>query len=260
MGPRVLFVGAGPGAADLLTFRGAAAIAAADVVVWAASLVNEEVLAHARDGAEIIDSSRLVLEDACAIYDRAKREHLVVARVHSGDPTLYGAIQEQIDHLDRVGIPWEIIPGVSSLAAAAAALGHELTVPHVSQSVLITRLATRTPMPASESVRALAAHGTTMALFLSASRPKALQRELLVGGYPPETPCAVVYRASWPDETVIRCTLGELAARLRAARITKTAIVLIGPALAASGTRSNLYDPSFAHGFRRVSGGVHGEG
>lgn len=259
-GPKVSFVGAGPGAADLITLRGARAIAEADVAVWAASLVNEEVLAHARDGAEIVDSSVLTLEEVIAIYDRAKRDRLAVARVHSGDPTLYGAIQEQIDHLEREGIPWEIVPGVSSLAAAAAALGRELTVPALSQSVVITRLGGRTPMPPGESVRAFAAHGTTMALFLSAARPKALQRELLAGGYAPDTPCAVVYRASWPDEAVMRCRLDELAGCVRASRIHKTALVLVGPTLKATGQRSNLYDPAFGHEFRRpAAGGRRGE-
>ena len=253
--PKVWFIGAGPGAADLLTFRAAAAIAAADVVIWAGSLVSPEVLAHARPGAELLDSSQLTLEQVTALYDRAVAEQLVVARVHSGDPTLYGAIQEQVAECDRRGLPWEIVPGVSSLAAAAAAIGRELTIPGVAQSVVITRLATRTSssMPPRERVRELARSGTTMALFLSCSRPRALQAELEAGGYPPDTPCAVVYRASWPDELVIRCRLAELADRIRAARITKQALVLVGPALADDGGhRSNLYHPAFSHSFRRA--------
>jgi len=255
--PRVWFVGAGPGAADLLTFRGAAAIAAADVVVWAASLVSPDVLAHASPSAELLDSSALTLERVIEVYDRAVAEQLVVARVHSGDPSLYGAIQEQIAECDRRGLPWEIVPGVSSLGAAAAAVGRELTIPGVAQSVVLTRLATRTSssMPAREQVRELARSQATMALFLSCSRPRALQAELEAGGYPPETPCAVVYRASWPDEVVIRCALGSLAERLRAARIHKQALVLVGPALADAGGdrhRSNLYHPAFSHEFRRA--------
>lgn len=255
-GPKVFFIGAGPGASDLITLRGARSIAMADIVVWAASLVSEEILAHAREGAEIFDSSVLTLEDVIEIYRRAQRDRLIVARVHSGDPALYGAIQEQIDRLETAGIAWEIVPGVSSLAAAAAALGHELTVPGVSQSVVITRLGLRTEMPEGESVSAFAAHGTTMALFLSAARPDVLERELLAGGYAPDTPCAIVHRASWPDETVIRCRLDDLATRMRAARIHKTALILVGPAIETGGTRSNLYDPGFSHEFRRrVSGG-----
>lgn len=247
---KVWFVGAGPGAADLLTFRGAAAIGQADIVVWAASLVNPDVLRHAQPGAEIVDSARLALEDIHALYRRAQAQGLLVARVHSGDPSLYGAIQEQIELCERLGLDWEIIPGVSSLGAAAAALGRELTVPEVAQSVIVTRLAARTAMPPRERVRAFAAHGTTMALFLSAARPKRLQDELLAGGYPPETPCAIAYRVSWPDELLIRCRLDELAERLRTARIHKTALILVGQALAASATRSRLYHPSFPHAFR----------
>jgi precorrin-4 C11-methyltransferase len=250
----VWFVGAGPGAADLLTFRGAAAIASADVVVWAGSLVSPDVLVHARRDAELLDSSQLTLEQVTAVYDRAVAEGLKVARVHSGDPTLYGAIQEQIAECDRRGLAWEIVPGVSSLAAAAAAIGHELTIPGVAQSVVLTRLATRTSssVPPHERLRELARSGSTMALFLSCSRPRALQAELEAGGYVPETPCAVVYRASWPDEVVIRCRLAELAVRIRAARISKQALVLVGPALADDGGRSNLYHPAFSHTFRRA--------
>jgi precorrin-4/cobalt-precorrin-4 C11-methyltransferase len=254
--PKVWFVGAGPGAADLLTFRGAAAIAGADVVVWAASLVSPEVLAHASPEAELLDSSALTLEQVVAVYDRAVAEGLVVARVHSGDPTIYGAIQEQIAECDLRDLAWEIVPGVSSLGAAAAAVGRELTIPGVAQSVVLTRLATRTAtsMPPRERVRELARARTTMALFLSCSRPRALQAELEAGGYPPDTPCAVVYRATWPDELVISCQLRSLAERIRDARIHKQALVLVGPALAgAAGRRSNLYHPAFSHEFRRTA-------
>ena len=254
--PKVWFVGAGPGAADLLTFRGAAAIAAADVVVYAGRLVSPDVLVHARAGAEVLDSSEMTLEQVSSVYDRAAAEGLVVARVHSGDPTIYGAVQEQVTECERRGLPWEIVPGVSAMAAAAAVVGRELTVPQVAQSVIITRLATRTSssMPPREQVRDFARFGATMALFLSCSRPKALQAELEAGGYPPDTPCAVVHRATWPDERVIRCRLSELAASVRQARIHKQALVLVGPALADGGTRSNLYDPAFSHEFRRASG------
>jgi precorrin-4/cobalt-precorrin-4 C11-methyltransferase len=250
---RVVFVGAGPGAPDLLTFRAASAIAAADVVVWAASLVNEAIVtAHARPGAEIHDSSVLTLEAVFAIYDRARESNLTVARVHSGDPTLYGAIQEQIDYCDAIGLRREIVPGVSSLAAAAAVLGRELTVPGVAQSVVLTRIAGRTStMPAGESVASFAQHATTMALFLSAGHAKLVQGELLEGGYPPHTPCAIVYRASWPDEVVIRTTVAKLASQLRKARIHKTALILVGPALGPTASRSDLYSPQYGHEFRK---------
>lgn len=248
---KVWFVGAGPGAADLITLRGARIISEADVVIWAASLVHPEILSHASPRAEVLDSSRLTLEQILARYVEAAERAERVARVHSGDPSLYGAIQEQINALQRLGLDWEIVPGVSSLAATAAALGRELTIPEVAQSLIITRLATSTPMPAGEQVRSFARHGTTMALFLSASRPRGLQDELLAGGYPSDTPCAVAYRASWPDQRMLRCSLSELAATIRAARVHQHALVLVGPALAGDGTRSQLYSPGFSHQHRQ---------
>ncbi len=251
MSATVTFVGAGPGAADLLTFRAARVIAAADVVVWAGSLVNAEVLAHARPEAAVLDSSGMTLEEVLALFERAHADGRRVARLHSGDPSLYGAIGEQIAHCERRGIPFEIVPGVSSLGAAAAALGIELTVPHVAQSVILTRLGHRSPMPPNERLVELARHGTTIALFLFASRPEQVQAELLAGGYGPDSACAIVVRATWPDERVLRCRLGELATTVRAARVRKTALLLLGPALDAVATRSNLYHPGFSHGFRR---------
>ena len=252
---KVWFVGAGPGAPDLITLRGARAIAAADVVVWARSLVMEEVLQHASPGAELIESTPLTLEDVLAVYERAIADELVVARVHSGDPAIYGAVQEQIRFCAARGLAYEMVPGVSSVAAAAAALGRELTVPERSQSLILTRRGGRTPMPAGERVEALARHGTTMALFLSAARPRDLQRELLDGGYPPDTACAVVYRASWPDEVVLRCRLDELGDRVRAARIDRQALILVGPGLDDAQTRSHLYHPGYGHRFRRLGAG-----
>jgi precorrin-4/cobalt-precorrin-4 C11-methyltransferase len=187
-----------------------------------------------------------------ALYARAARDGLRVARVHSGDPTLYGALHEQLEACRRLGLTVEIVPGVSSLAGAAAALGQELTVPDVSQTVIVTRRATRTSMPANEQLRELARHGTTMALFLSVRRPRELQAELLDGGYAPATPCAVVYRATWPDELVLRCRLDELGDAIRGARITTQALVLVGPALdaGADAGRSHVYDPGYGHRFR----------
>ena len=248
---KVWFVGAGPGAADLLTLRAAAAISAADIVVWAASLVHEDVLTHAREDAEIVDSAPLTLEQIGEVYERARERGLRVARVHSGDPTLYSAVGEQIRLLDELGIPYEIVPGVSSVAGAAAALGRELTVPERAQSLIVSRREGRSPMPAGERLTELAAHGATMALLLSIGRPVELQADLLEGGYAPDTPCAVVYRASWPDELVLRCPLGELADRVAEAGIERQAIVLVGPGLEDdSSTRSHLYDPAHGHRFR----------
>ena len=249
---KVWFIGAGPGAPDLLTIRGAKLIAEADVVVWARSLVHEGVLEHVRSDAEIIESTTIPLEGVLELYERAVREDLEVARIHSGDPSLWGAVLEQVEFCEELGLDWEIVPGVSSLGAAAASIGRELTVPEVAQSVILTRRASRTPMPNNEDIRAFAAHGTTMAIFLSAARPRPLQEELLEGGYAPDTPCAVVYKASWPDEQVIECRLGELADRIREAGFTRQALVLVGPGLEAAGMRSHLYSPAFSHSFRKA--------
>jgi precorrin-4 C11-methyltransferase len=249
---KVWFIGAGPGAPDLLTIRGAKLIAEADVVVWARSLVHEGVLEHARPDAEIIESTTIPLEGVLELYERAVRDDLEIARVHSGDPSLWGAVLEQVEVCEELGLDWEIVPGVSSLGAAAAAIGRELTVPEVAQSVILTRRASRTPMPNNEDIKAFATHGTTMAIFLSAARPRLLQEELLEGGYASDTPCAVVYKASWPDEQVIECRLDELADRIREAGFTRQALVLVGPGLEAGGTRSHLYSPAFSHSFRKA--------
>lgn len=252
MSGRVTFVGAGPGAADLLTVRAVRVLGEADVVIWARSLVDEAILGHCRADAEVVASDDRTHEDVVAIYARAAAEGLHVARVASGDPTVYGALHEQLDACRRLGIAVEIVPGVSSMGAAAAALGQELTIPDVSQTLILTRRPTRTSMPPNEELRALAAHGTTMVLFLSVRRPRELQADLLEGGYPPETPCAVVYRASWPDEVVLRCRLDALGAEIRGAKITTQALVIVGPALdaGAEAGRSHVYDPGYGHRFR----------
>ncbi len=253
MSGSVTFVGAGPGAADLITLRGAARIAAADVVIWAASLVTAEcVTTHARPGTEFVDSSKLAHEDVLEIYARAAAEELAVARVHSGDPALWGAVQEQYDAAVALGLAVEIVPGVSAFSAAAAAAGRELTVPEVAQSVLLTRLGGgRTPMPERERLRELARHRTTMAVFLSAARTGQLVAELTAGGYPPDTPVVVAYRVSWPDELLLRCTLAALVETVREHKLWRHTVFLVGPALAASGKRSHLYHPGHFHTFRK---------
>jgi precorrin-4/cobalt-precorrin-4 C11-methyltransferase len=251
----ISFVGAGPGAADLITLRGRDRLASADVVVWASSLVPEALLDHAPSGVEVHDSAGMTLEDVLAVFSARPASRIV--RLHSGDPVIYGAIQEQVDWCVAHERNFEIVPGVSSLGAAASALGRELTIPTVAQSVVLTRLGGRTAasMPERESVAAFAAHGTTMAVFLSAARPVELQRELLAGGsgYSAETPAAVVVRASWPDERVVTTTVGGLAAELDAIGATRTVLVLVGPALRGAAARSHLYAPQFAHMFRRRS-------
>ena len=250
---KVWFVGAGPGAADLLTLRAARVIGMADVVVWASSLVHADVLSHARPGAEIVDSAALPLEGVRPLYERALAEDLVVARIHSGDPALWGAVQEQRELCDELGLPHETVPGVSAYAAVAALAGRELTVPELAQSVILTRLGGgKTPMPAGEEIADLARHGTTMAVFLSAARSGQLQAELLSGGYPPDTPAVVAYRATWPDGLIVDCTVGTLADTVRARKLWKHTLFLVGPALAARGTRSHLYHPGHFHGHRRA--------
>ena len=254
-GPRakVWFVGAGPGAADLLTLRAAAVIATADVVIWAASLVHPEVLSHARPDAEVVDSAQLPLEGVRGLYQRALAEGLTVARIHSGDPALWGAVQEQRELCDELGLAHETVPGVSAYAAVAAIAGRELTIPEVAQSVILTRLGGgKTPMPAGEDLRELARHGTTMAVFLSAARSGQLQAELLAGGYPASTPVVLAYQATWPDELVVECTVGTLEQTVKARKLWKHTLFLVGPALAARGTRSRLYHPGHFHGFRRA--------
>jgi precorrin-4/cobalt-precorrin-4 C11-methyltransferase len=251
--PLVSFVGAGPGAPDLLTLRAVRVLGQADVVIWAKSLVDEGILRYARDDAEVMASDDRTLDDMIAVYTRAASDALHVARVQSGDPAIYGAIHEQMEICRRLGLPWEIVPGVSSVGAAAASLGQELTVPDVSQSLILTRRPTRTSMPENETITEFARHGTTMVLFLSVRRPRELQQDLLEGGYAPDCPCAVVYRATWPDEIVFRCELSELGARIRAAKITTQALVVVGPALRAEqppGLRSHVYDPGYGHRYR----------
>ncbi|MEZ0064851.1 precorrin-4/cobalt-precorrin-4 C11-methyltransferase [Streptacidiphilus sp. MAP12-20] len=250
---KVTFVGAGPGAADLLTFRAARAIADADTVIWAASLVQAEVLEHAREGAEILDSSLIPMEDVLAVYERAAREGTRVARIHSGDPSLWGAVQEQLDRCRELGLETEIVPGVSSFAAVAALAQRELTIPEVAQSVILTRLGGgKTPMPPGEEVREFARHGTTMAIFLSAARTKQLVEELLEGGYAPETPVVVAYQATWPEELLLTCTVATLEATVKEHKLWKHTLFLVGPALAAEGTRSHLYHPGHFHTFRKA--------
>ena len=251
----ISFVGAGPGAADLITLRGRDRLAGAGVVVWASSLVPEELLVHTGPGALVLDSAAMTLEDVLAVYRDHPGEPIV--RLHSGDPSLYGAIQEQIDWCLAEGRAFEIVPGVSSVSAAAAALGRELTIPKVAQSVVLTRLAGRTAesMPPLEGVAAFAAAGATMAVFLSGARPAELQAELLSVGsaYDAKTPAAIVVRASWPDEQVVLTTVGRLAEDLDATGARTTVLVLVGPALAGAAPRSHLYSPGYAHKFRRRS-------
>jgi precorrin-4/cobalt-precorrin-4 C11-methyltransferase len=251
----ISFVGAGPGAADLVTLRGVDRLRAADVVIWASSLVPEAVIAHCRPGAAIHDSATMTLEDVLAVY-AAHEDPAVIVRLHSGDPSLYGAIQEQVDWCLANDRTWEVVPGVSSVSAASALLGRELTIPGVSQSIVMTRLAgkTKASMPEGEGVAAFAAHGATLAVLLAGARPDELQAELLSDGsaYTEATPAAIVVRGTWPDEQVVETTVGNLAEDLRGTGATMTVLVLVGEALARrpAARRSHLYAPEYTTAYR----------
>ena len=248
----VHFVGAGPGAPDLITRRGAALLADADCIIYAGSLVNPALLGLAKPGCAIYNSAEMTLEQVLDTIRAAEKAGGTTVRLHTGDPCLYGAIREQMDALDADGIPYDDTPGVSSFCGAAAAACAEYTLPGVSQTVIITRMAGRTPVPEREGIAALAAHGATMVVFLSAGMLDGLQAALLQGAYTPDTPAALVYKATWPEEKVVRCRLGALAQAGRENNISKTALVLVGDFLAPDYERSKLYDPSFATEFREA--------
>ena len=247
------FVGAGCGAPDLITLRGKKHIENADVIVYAGSLVNKELLQFAKKDCAIYDSSKMTLEEIIKVIAAAEREGLSVVRLHTGDPSLYGAIGEQMQELDMLGIEYDITPGVSAFSGAAASLKAEYTLPDVSQTVIITRAAGRTGVPGSEDLRSLASHGATMVLYLSAGLLDKVASDLIAGGYDAATPAAIVYKASWADEKICRCTVGTLKQAAEAAGITKTALIVVGKFLEGSFSRSRLYDPGFSTEFREAS-------
>lgn len=246
----VHFVGAGSGAPDLITLRGARLLGEADVVIYAGSLVNPELLTLTKPGCELHDSAKLTLEEVIALIERAEREGKTTVRLHTGDPSIYGAVREQFDALTERGIDFDVCPGVSSFCGAAAAIPAEYTPAEVSQTLIITRMAGRTPVPEPENLRALASHRASMTLFLSVSMLKDVCAELTAGGYPEDTPVAVVYKATWPEQEVVRGTLADIAEK--AAHIKKTALILVGDFLRESDKRSKLYDPAFAHACREA--------
>lgn len=246
----VHFVGAGPGGPELITLQGARLLQEAGYVVYAGSLVNPALLALTREGARVYDSARMTLEEVLEVLQEAHGRGEDAVRLHTGDPSLFGAVREQMDALDALGIPWDVTPGVSSFCAAAAALGAEYTLPAVSQTVIITRMAGRTPVPEGQDIASLAAHGATMVIFLSAGMLPALERELLRGAYRPDTPAALVYKASWPEEKVVRCTVSTLARAGEEQHISRTALVLVGDFLGRDYQRSLLYHPDFTTGYR----------
>jgi precorrin-4/cobalt-precorrin-4 C11-methyltransferase len=247
----VNFVGAGSGAADLITLRGARLLECADVIIYAGSLVNPELLKRAKAGCAVYNSAQMTLEEVMAVILAAEAQKKSVVRLHTGDPCLYGAIREQMGALDAAGVAYDYVPGVSSFCGAAAALKAEYTLPEVSQSVIITRMAGRTPVPPKESIASFAAHGATMVIFLSAGMTESLQCELLSGGYSPDTPAAIVFKATWPEERVLRCTVGTLHATAQQNNITHTALITVGGFLGDDYARSKLYDPVFTTAFRK---------
>ncbi|WP_026369395.1 precorrin-4 C(11)-methyltransferase [Kallotenue papyrolyticum] len=252
---RVVFVGAGPGAPDLVTLRGREVIAAADAVLYADSLVPEALLAWARPDARCVPTAGLDLERIMAIMREVVAAGGLVARVHSGDPSLYGAIHEQMHALEQAGIPYEIVPGVTAAMAAAARLKTELTVPGVTQTLILSRVSGRaSPVPEREALQRLATHGASLAIYLAATKAHQVQAELLAGGYAPDTPVAIAYRVEWPDEQIVRCRLDELAATMRACGFSRQTVILVGPALApAPAARSRLYAADYVHRFRGAS-------
>ncbi|WP_274941584.1 precorrin-4 C(11)-methyltransferase [Chordicoccus furentiruminis] len=247
----VHFIGAGPGAPDLITVRGQKLLGEADAVIYAGSLVNPALLEETKEGCRIYNSATMTLDEVIAVIREAEAAGQTTVRLHTGDPSIYGAIREQMDRLDALGISYDVTPGVSAFFGAAASLGLEYTLPTVSQSVIITRMEGRTKVPARESIESFAAHQATMVLFLSSGMIPELVSRLTAGGYPADTPAAIVYRATWPDEKRIVTTLENLAEKAAEEGITKTALIIVGRAVAQSGYElSKLYDPGFSTEYR----------
>lgn len=251
----VHIVGAGPGAPDLITVRGKELLEKADVIIYAGSLVNPALLDYKKTDCAVYDSAKMTLEEVIEVVVQAESDGKMTVRLHTGDPCIYGAIREQMDELDHRGISYEICPGVSSFCGAASAMKMEYTLPEVTQSVIITRMAGRTPVPERESIASFAAHGATMVIFLSTGMLKELSKELIRGGYSPDTPAAICYKATWPEEKTVVCTVSTLDECAQREQIRKTALILVGDAVSQSNySRSLLYDPSFTTEFRKGTG------
>ncbi len=247
----VHFVGAGPGAPDLITLRGAELLGRAGQVIYAGSLVNPALLERCRPDCRILNSAEMTLEEVIDAIQDAEKAGKMTVRLHTGDSSLYGAVREQMERLDALQIPYDVTPGVSSFCAAAASMNAEYTLPGISQTLIITRMAGRTPVPDRERMRELARHGASMVIFLSAGMMDDVQKELLEAGCAQTTPAAIVYKASWPEEKILRCTAGTLAKTAREAGICKTALILVGDFLGGVHERSRLYDPLFTTEYRK---------
>ena len=247
----VYFIGAGPGAWDLITVRGAEKLQTADVIIYAGSLVNPKLLEYAKEDCRIYNSAEMTLEQVIDVMKEFR--DCSVVRLHTGDPCIYGAIREQMDLLDELEIPYEYVPGVSSFIGAASALNAEYTLSNVSQTVIQTRMAGRTPVPEKEEIEKLAAHGSTMIIFLTSTMLTELSERLIAGGYAPDSPAAIVYKATWPDQKVIRTTVEGIPQAAEENDIHKMALILVGGFLGDRYERSKLYDPAFTHQFREAS-------
>lgn len=247
----VYFVGAGPGAVDLITVRGQRLLQEADVIIYAGSLVNPQLLTYKKETCMAYNSAKMTLEEVMEVMVQAENKEKMTVRLHTGDPCLYGAIKEQMDALSQMGISYEVCPGVSSFCGAAAALQAEYTLPNVSQSVVITRMAGKTPVPEREEISKWAQHQSTMVIFLSTGLLKELEEQLMKGGYPSDTPAAIVYKATWPEEKVFECRVSTLADTAKRNQITKTALIVVGNVLDCSYERSKLYNPTFTTEYRR---------
>ena len=249
----VYFVGAGTGAADLITVRGMHLLEKADVIIYAGSLVNPELLQYAKKNCEIHNSARLTLPEVLAIMEEAEKDGKMIVRLHTGDPSIYGAVREQMDALEEKGIAYESCPGVSACFGAAASLNLEYTLPDISQSLIITRMEGRTAVPEKESIEAFAAHQCSMAIYLSTGMLGELGRRLIAGGYGKDTPAAIVYKATWPEEEAYLCTVEQLEETAKAHDITKTALIIVGDIVAHQNYgKSRLYAPDFETEFRKI--------
>ena len=249
----IYFIGAGPGAVDLITVKGKSLLEKADLIIYAGSLVNPELLKYAKTDCIVMNSAHMTLEEVIAAMVPAAQSGKLVVRLHTGDPSIYGAHREQIDLLRGYGLEYEVVPGVSSFCAAAAALKAEYTLPNISQSVIITRMEGRTPVPDKQKIADYAAHNATMVIFLSSGMLEKLSKELVAGGYKNNTPAAIVYKASWPDQKVCRCTVGTLAETAKENGISNLALICVGEFLGNEYDRSKLYNPTFSHGFRNAT-------
>ncbi|WP_110952929.1 precorrin-4 C(11)-methyltransferase [Anaerosinus massiliensis] len=247
---QVFIVGAGPGDPELITVKGQRLLSEADVVIYAGSLVNPALLSLVKQGARIYNSASMTLDEVIEVIDKSVKAEEKVVRLHTGDPSIYGAIQEQMDQLTKRNIDYQVVPGVSSFLAVAAALKQEYTLPEISQTVIITRNEGRTPVPEKEKLANLASHNATMCIFLSVHMLEEVVNELIAGGYATDTPIAIVHKASWPEEKIIRATLETIVAKIKTTEISRTAMIVVGKCLDTEYALSRLYAPEFGHMYR----------